>query len=97
MLKETYKLLQVIKQELPFKNTTSVFLFEESLVIQTFFKKKKIPYYYKQSFKKKEIEIVVFEENLIYLYINNLKDFYVNIENYVLEESDLINQTTIKE
>ena len=68
MLRETYRLVQKLKEEIPFENITSIFLFEEFLRIQTFFRKQKIPYFYNQSFSKEIIETTIISllSNLIF-------------------------------
>lgn len=94
MLKETHQLLQKIKETIPFENVTSVFLFEEDLTVQTFFRKDDIPYYFKYHFSKTDVNIL--DEELINFYIRKLKKFYSNIKLYDLEESDLVNQTIVE-
>lgn len=95
MLRETYRLVQKLKEEIPFENITSIFLFEESLIIQTFFRKQKKPYFYNQPFSKKIMETTILSETLINSFINNLKEFYLNINPEELEKCELLNQTTI--
>ena len=95
MLRETYRLVQKLKEEIPFENITSIFLFEDLLRIQTFFRKQKIPYFYNQSFSKEIIETTIISETLIDSFINNLKEFYLNINPEELEKCELLNQTII--
>lgn len=95
MLKETLQLHEKIEKEVPFENTTSTLFVGELLTIQTFFRKNNVPYYFKQTFTKNQIEDIIFDENLVTLFIAKLKEFYEIAETIELNHSELVNQSII--
>lgn len=95
MLKETLQLHEKLNKEIPFKNTTNIFLFENMLIIQTFFRKDNIPYYFKKAFSKIEIENISIDTILIKTFISNLINFYEIAKPEELDHNKLLNQVII--
>ena len=95
MLNEIYNLLKIMKKEIPFNSLISIFLYEDILVIQTFFEKGKIKYYFNQEFTEESITDNLSKGSLIDIYIKKLNAFYLEAKPEDLEKSDLLNQTIV--
>jgi hypothetical protein len=98
MLAETYELLKYLEEQISFKHTTTILLHNNSLTLQIFFRKDDTPYYYQQALTKKDIDDVVNNERFFLdLFTASLEEFYLLANTSNFEESELINQTIIKE
>jgi len=93
MLKESYELINILENLIPFKVTITLSVLENELILQALFRKNNTPCYYQQVFSKRFIDNLINEKDIINLYIANLYDFYINANVEDLQTVNLINQT----
>ena len=89
----TYKLLTKLTNLISFKANITLLIHENDLIVQTFFKKDNISYFFYDSYSSLRLETFTNNEELISDYIKELENFYnlANTEDF--ETRELINQT----